>query len=87
MLSLGRDSLMFVRECEECDSNVFMIHMKVFYGFNWNVVRIGGGGPLEEGMLCRHWSKISLLNVEMRGARESPLFLRHNPSKSCHGIF
>lgn len=43
MLSLGRDSLMFVRECEECDSNVFMIHMKVFYGFNWNVVRIGGG--------------------------------------------
>ena len=42
MLSLGMDSLMFERECEECESDVFMIQVKVFYGFNWYVVKMWG---------------------------------------------
>ena len=44
MFPLGKDSLVFVKECEECENSVFVIQVKAFDGFIWDVVGVGAFG-------------------------------------------
>lgn len=83
-VSTRRGFFDFVKECKECENNNFMIRVKAIDGLILDVVEAGGFGG---GMLCRQWSKISLLNMETRGVRGFPHFSRHSPSKSCHRNF